>query len=310
MKKWVLVIVAVFFILIASVYFFIPGSQVFNYKITVNSAENGVSRMILDKEKWATWWPGKKEDEHHYNFGNYHYRISNIFLNSFTATVAHQPDSVQGLLQILPSETDSTQLLWTSTFSFSANPFTRIAQYRRFSGIKSNIQALLDTTKLILEKQETIYGMKIVQQKVTDSSLISLKKTFPHYPTTNEIYEMVRALKNYIATKGGTERNYPMLNVYQDGPDRFETMVAIPTQKDLPSEGLFRLKKMVLGNILMAEVTGGVSRVMKGEQELTNYVHDYRKTSPAIPYQSLVTDRSMQPDSARWITRLYYPIFF
>jgi hypothetical protein len=310
MKKWVLALSLLLLALIASIYVFIPGSQPFNYKIAISSAENSVSRMILDKEKWAKWWPGKKEGDHVYSYKDYHYNISRIFLNSFTVVVFHNSDSVQGMVQILPSETDSTQLLWTSQFNFSANPFTRLAQYRRFSGIKSNIQALLDTTKLFLEKKENIYGMQIVQQKVTDSSLISLKKVFTHYPSTGEIYEMILALKKYIAVKGGTEANYPMLNVYQDGPGYFETMVAIPTQKDLPSEGLFRLKKMVLGNILMAEVKGGRDKIIKGEQELTNYVHDYRKTSPAIPYQSLVTDRSLEPDSTRWVTRLYYPVFF
>lgn len=310
MKKWVLIAFSVLLVLIASVYFLIPGSSTFNYKIAINCAENGVSRMILDKEKWAAWWPGKKVDEHNYSYKDYGYRISNIFLNSFTATVSYHSDSVQGMMQILPSETDSTQLLWTSTYQLSVNPFARIAQYRRLSGINSNIQALLDTTKRFLEKEENIYGMKVIKQKVTDSSLISMRKTFLHYPTTGEIYEMVHALKNYIVTKGGAESNYPMLNIYQDGPGRFEAMVAIPTQKDLPSEGLFRLKKMVLGNILMAEVTGGVYRVTKGEQELANYVHDYKKTSPAIPYQSLVTDRSVEPDSSKWVTRLYYPIFY
>ena len=67
---------------------------------------------------------------------------------------------------------------------------------------------------------------------------------------------------------------------------------------------------MVLGNILKAEVTGGLDRVKEGETELANYVDDYHKLSPAIPFQSLVTDRISQADSTKWITRLYYPIFY
>jgi len=87
-------------------------------------------------------------------------------------------------------------------------------------------------------------------------------------------------------------------------------MVAIPTKSDLQSEGKFQLKKMVLGNILMAEVKGGVHIVMKGENELTNYMDDYKKLSPAIPFQSLITDRQLETDSSKWVTRLYYPIFY
>jgi hypothetical protein len=87
-------------------------------------------------------------------------------------------------------------------------------------------------------------------------------------------------------------------------------MVAIPTKTDLPSEGNFSLKKMVLGNILMAEVKGGMYTILKGEEEMTNYVNDYKKTAPAIPFQSLVTNRLVETDTSKWITRLYYPIFF
>ncbi len=310
MKKWVLVFCFLFLAIVSFIYFFIPGTQMFYYKITVNCAENSVSRLMLDKEKWPAWWPGKKEGDNSYSYKDHDYSIHNMFLNSFEATVSHHTDSTKGSLQILPATTDSTQLLWTSTLNYSANPLTRLTQYGRFLRIKSNIQQLLETVKTYLDQQEHIYGMRIVQQKVTDSSLIAVKQVFQHYPSTQEIYGMVQSLKDYIRKKDGEENNYPMLNVYQDGPNRYETMVAIPTKKDLPSEGVFHLKKMVLGNILMSEVTGGAYTVIKGEQELKNYVNDYKKVSPAIPYQSLVTNRSLEADTAKWVTRLYYPIFY
>ena len=67
---------------------------------------------------------------------------------------------------------------------------------------------------------------------------------------------------------------------------------------------------MVLGNILVGEVKGGLSTILNAEKQLANYVFDYGKASPAIPFQSLVTDRSLEADSSKWITRLNYPIFY
>jgi len=100
-----------------------------------------------------------------------------------------------------------------------------------------------------------------------------------------------------------------MLNVYADNPGRYQVMVAIPTKSDLPSESGFQLKKMVLGNILVAEVKGGPATVRLGEENLQNYVDDYHKISPAIPYQSLITNRMAESDTTKWITKLYYPVF-
>ncbi len=101
-----------------------------------------------------------------------------------------------------------------------------------------------------------------------------------------------------------------MLNVHKDGPELYEAMVALPTKSDLLSTGNFQLKKMVLGKILMAEIKGGEHTIIKGEEELTNYVNDYKKISPAIPFQSLVTNRQQESDTSKWVTRLYYPIFY
>ena len=101
-----------------------------------------------------------------------------------------------------------------------------------------------------------------------------------------------------------------MLNVHREGAERYETMVAVPTESDVPTTEKFKIKKMVLGNILVSQVTGGEDRVKEGEKQLANYVEDYQKISPAIPFQSLVTERISEPDSTKWITRLYYPIFY
>lgn len=151
--------------------------------------------------------------------------------------------------------------------------------------------------------------MKIIKQKVTPSSMISMNQTFLQYPSTQEIYSMINTVREYIRIKGGEENNHPMLNVYTEDKKVYKAMVAVPVKTDLPSEGKFRLKKLVLGNILMAEVNGGVETIMKAEKELSNYVNDYKKISPAIPFQSLITNRLLETDTSKWITRLYYPIF-
>jgi len=310
MKKWILLICLLIVVIIFSTYLFIAGTQTYSFKTVVKVSENATSRLMLNKERWLEWWPGDKSNTPVFNYKNYHYSIDSIFLNSFGLTVFDDKDTVRGNLQIIPVTIDSTRLQWTSQFHFSANPFQRLAQYSRSRNIHSNIQNLLTEVSAYFEKQEHIYGMAVVKQKVTDSSLISVKKTLQHYPSTEEIYAMVQSLKDYIHKKGGEENNYPMLNIHKDGVSDYQIMVAIPTKKDLPSEGLFHLKKMFLGDILMAEVKGGNLTVIKGEEELTNYLHDYKKISPAIPYQLLVTNRLLEKDTLKWITKLYYPVFY
>jgi hypothetical protein len=309
MKKWILIFCLIILVIISAVYFFIPTHQTLASETTISCTESGASRIILNRNTWNSWWPAQKKDDNLYSYKNCDYRIDKILVNGLEATIFNDKDSTKGILQIIAEKTDSTQLKWAFTFIFSNNPIKRLLQYLRYNNIKNNIESFIADIKKYFEKEENIYGMKVVKQKVAEASLISVKQSFRHYPTTHEIYNMINSLNKYIRQKGGKQSSYPMLNVHTEDSKNYEVMVAIPTEYDLPSEGNFNLKKMVLGNILMAEVKGGNYIIKKAEMELKNYVNDYKKISPAIPFQSLVTDRSLETDTAKWLTRLYYPVF-
>jgi hypothetical protein len=64
----------------------------------------------------------------------------------------------------------------------------------------------------------------------------------------------------------------------------------------------------VAGKILIGEVRGGDATTKNAFAEMHNYVVDHQMTSPAIPFISLVTDRKQEPDSSKWISRIYYPV--
>ncbi|HLL44934.1 MAG TPA: hypothetical protein VK369_17410 [Segetibacter sp.] len=98
-----------------------------------------------------------------------------------------------------------------------------------------------------------------------------------------------------------------MLHVRKTG-NGYETMVAIPVNRLLESNRQFVFKRMVPGNILVSEVNGGVFTVQEARRQMDNYVEDNELTSPAIPFESLITDRLKEKDTSKWITKLYYPI--
>lgn len=293
-----------------TIYFMIPRSQKDSFQTTLACTPQAVTRQMINKKNWQNWWPGEKINDSIFLFENYKYKIGKILLNGFHTTIYNDKDSINGLLQFIYFGTDSTQFKWTSDYSFSKNPLKRIKESREVKQLNNNAAELILDIKKFFSIPANIYGMKIVEDKIKDSTMIALKQMFDHYPATEEIYDMIHSVQKYIKENHGVETNFPMLNIHKEGPSRFQVMVGIPTRVDLPAKGNFELKKMVLGMVLRGEVKGGVERVKEGEKELAYYVTDHHKYSPAIPFQSLVTDRIVQPDSSQWITRLYYPIFY
>ena len=310
MKKWIVIICLVITGIALASWFLMTNTKSFNYNVSAGSTKSAASRMIINKSKWQFWWPGEKIDDSTYRFQNCTYRIEKLLLNGIKTSIFNDKDTLNGFLEIADYKNDSTQFIWTSGFTFSSNPVKRFREQTQLKIITNNVEELLNNMANFFDSQEKVYGMKIVEQMVSDSSLISTKNTFSNYPTTEEVYSLIHSLENYIEQKNGEQVNFPMLNVHKDGPERYEAMVALPTKSDLPTQGKFQLKKMVLGKILMAEIRGGEHTIVKGEEELRNYVNDYKKLSPAIPFQSLVTNRQRESDTLKWVTRLYYPIFY
>jgi hypothetical protein len=310
MKKLIGIIGFIIIIVFILLYFFIPTTKSFYYQTTANVTPTAVTRKIIHKNEWQSWWPGEKINDTIYRFKNETFKINKVLLDAIEATIINDKDSIEGYLQFTGFGEDSTQFIWASEYHFATSPFKRFKDYFQLKKVNSDIKILVDSIQKRFDNPVNIYGMDIKEQKVTDSTLISLRNTFSHYPTAGEIYGMVDSINLYISKNGGEVNNYPMLNVHQNGPSLYETMVAIPAKKDVVAKGNFELKKMVLGNILMGEVKGGVHAVVNGEQQLRYYANDYHKMSPAMPFQSLVTNRIVEPDSTKWITRLYYPVFY
>jgi hypothetical protein len=172
------------------------------------------------------------------------------------------------------------------------------------------MKELLASLKSFLEKEENTYGFTVRKVKVTDSLLVSIRRTFNHKPDSNDTDEMIQQLRKYINRYKAIEKNFPMMNMFQADANEYEVMVAIPVDRLLPATAEFVPKTMVKGNLLEAEIQGGgLHTIEKAMQMFENYRSEHQYLSPAIPYQLIVTDRIKEPDSLKWITRLYYPIF-
>jgi hypothetical protein len=99
-----------------------------------------------------------------------------------------------------------------------------------------------------------------------------------------------------------------MLHIWQDS-GLFKTEVAIPVNKAIPQNKIYLIKRMVPGKILVAEIKGGDYSAREALRQMHIFMTDNNLSSPAIPFQSLITNRMEEPDTLKWITKIYYPVF-
>ena len=306
MKKLIFGIVLTLVLLISLIYFFIPGKIKIYKSVPVHASMTGVSRLLSNDSTWHEWWPGEQT----LHFNGKSYLINGHIFNAFDITIIKEKDSLDSRMNLVLITDDSISLDWNLELTTGSDPFRRFSQYKKAKEIGNDLNTILISLKKFAEIPENIYGIVVKKTIVQDSVLISTRRSFDHQPGVQEIEALIQRLKTYIAQNKAVEKNFPMLNVMMIDSSDYQAMVAIPVDRQLPATGEFAPKVLLKGgNILETQIQGGPHTIEKAFTNLEHYRSDHRYTSPAIPFQLLVTDRSKEADTAKWITKLYYPIF-
>ncbi len=312
MKKILLLIIIILALLITSVYLFIPRIAVISNIEKFNCNINNVNRYLMNGNKWAKWWPGavnpntSNKDEYDYN--GYKYVVREYKYSSIDIQTNTKNSFINGSIYFIPLNVDTVQVEWKYSLEMTSNPINRIYLFLKAKKLERDIKTIMKSMKVFLENQVNIYGVKFYETMSNDSALIVTKYTTNNYPSAGDIYNLISQLKKYIVSHGAKENNFPMLNVKKLNESEFETMVAIPINKVLPGNGKIFFRRFVPWKVLAAEVRGGSYTVEEAMKEMKVYMNDYHKRAMALPFQSLVTDRSKQPDTLQWISIIYTPI--
>lgn len=282
------------------IYLFIPSSLSIVQVTPVHSSPNGAHRLLTDSTKWRNWSAASSKD--------YKFIFQQSLPHGVDILVQQKDIDIPSRIVVMPVQRDSISIVWQCTYPTSNNPFKRIASYQRAAKLKDNFSEILQQFKSYAENTANIYGYKIQQTSTTDTLLIAARGTAATYPSTQEVYKLVNQLKDHINANGSQQTGYPMLNVTPVAANQFQFQVAVPVNKTLPDKGNIFSRRMVPGNFMMLEAKGGPKTIDHAMKQLQQYAVDYQRTSMAIPFQVMVTDRLKEQDTTKWITRIYYPV--
>ncbi|HLG40702.1 MAG TPA: GyrI-like domain-containing protein, partial [Chitinophagaceae bacterium] len=212
-------------------------------------------------------------------------------------------------LTFISKGTDSTIIHIETSIPVGYNPFERINLYFKSKKLEKSLSEILQSINDVYSNVEKLYDYNIQKKLVVDSILVFTSTEIKGNPSTGSVYALIDELKSYIKQHAATETGLPMQNIFTSDSMNYVIKVAIPVNKRLPDSGKFKYRWMLGGgNILITEVKGDQNEINKAYKQILNYISDYRRVAPAIPFESLVTDRRKEPDSSKWITHIYYPV--
>lgn len=316
MKKWIVGILLALVAFITSLYIFIPSQLFIQSTTLLGVSKPALTRLLFDDSNWPRWWNDKditavqQELYPAFDFNKSRWTVADKKFSSIIIVADKQDKPVSTTsLNIIGVSKDSVRLNWEASIAASLNPIKRFNQWLTARQLKEDMNSMLSKIAVFFSKQTNVYGIDIRRDKIVDSTLISTYDSVKGYPSMEFVYSLINNLKNYTSSQNAVITGNPMLNIFTKDSLMYVIKVALPVNKKLPARGSISYKWMLPGGyILVADVKGDSKTVDSAFKQMEFFVNDYNRRSPAIPFLSLITDRMLEKDSSKWISRINYPV--
>jgi len=312
--KRVWIFLGLIFLLILTLAFTLPLQSNVKETLRFSTTYEALFRQLMYDKTWHKWWPGEVEVANQkltFKQDEFRYTVDRVLLNAFELKTSTSFLTINSVLHLTHETKDQVTLTLATSIPLPYNPIDRIKALFFSSRLKASYKEVLVKLSNYYTSVENLYDLDIKRSNVQVEYIATQSHTFSHYPSAKEIYSLIDQIKSYIKNQGGTETGFPMLHVSEISTRQFLTQIGIPTDKQLPDSKAINSKRMLKGGfILTAEVTGSRQVISDAKRQMEFYIQDQGKTSVAISYESLVTNRVEQPDSNKWVTQLYFPIIY
>lgn len=314
MNRLVIALIMGLIIFLVLPYLYIPSTIRQTLMALVPATPQAAQESLLNEARWHEWWPESTDENKAaipgtFTYNGHEFKPGMKQFSSIEIISDHAGDSTQGLVTFFPYGKDSVRINWELRVKASLNPITRMQQNRNARKLQQDMSTILQGLSTYIGNPEHFYGIKVIQSKITDTVLVMTRSQFAQQPDMAAIYGMVGKLQHYATQSGASVTNPPMLHIRKLENGQLEAMVALPVSKELSSTSSIEAKRMFGGNVLVTEIKGGPATVANAFRKFETYVSDYHFTSPAIPFESLITNRIEETDTSKWVTKIYYPVF-
>ena len=288
----------IFGLFIAFIYIKIPNKIHTSVYINSDCKLPTLRRMVLNNDVYK-----------HKLFDN----NSKIELDDLSNPLLKIESSVQPIyISFTTSRTpdQKTILILSYTIYAGNNPFKKLQTWLMMNQIKKEVKDAVNKLYKYCDNTANTYGSEIVQTTLKDSTILVIKEISQSFPSVSKIYSKIELLENYAKKHNANPTNNPMLNIKKGNEKTYTYTIGLPIDKYLPDTEQIITKRMLAGGkFLTTSIKGGFHKVSISEIKLEQYLLDFSFSSPAIPFQSLVTNRMVEKDTTKWVTQLYYPIY-
>lgn len=291
-----------FLIAVAAIYFFIPSSIRVSKQTRIKGFDDNLYFLLSDSSKWKGWIREVPNSGYSYNVKR------SLYPRVFVEAVYEDHKIPVEIVLFSNGRSDSSNLYWQCELGSGFTPWERIQRYKEAVKFKKAFSNVIERFSDYAGKTENTYGISIIESKITDTLVATLSMVEIKLPPYSTICSMISKLREQISNEKLQITDSAMVSRPFDEEGKFTIMVGFPITKMPGRNSNVLIKKMIPGKLLSGTIQGGPVSINNGYIQMKKYITDRYLEEVALPYEVFVTNRCNEKDTAKWKTKICYPV--
>jgi effector-binding domain-containing protein len=324
------IIILCIVLLIVLIGFLLPGKVHVERTILIKSRVGFVFDRVNALENWKAWSPWNNLDssmeityEGKSGKGasfSWHSLIKKVGSGNVTITESKQNEFLALELDFgdkgkassyfrFETRIDSVKVTWGFDHDLGRNPFYRYLGGFMKKMIAESYEKGLNSLKNISEKfSRNGIELRIYTGLVPAANYLAVSGKSSLNKLSEKLGEILPSIMDYLPVHKAQIIGPPIVIYHSFSSESIEFDAAIPFSGELKNEGKFRVIKLPQGNAVIADYYGSYQKIAPAYAEIQNWIKLNSKQINGSPWEEYSSDPSMEKDTSRWLTKIYYPV--
>jgi effector-binding domain-containing protein len=328
--KKILIGTFIFILLILVISFFLPSEINIKRSIKIQSPGEIVFKHVNNLkswEKWAIWFMIDSAMEKSYSSPEegkgakvqWNSKNNKVGNGNITITESAMPDSILMDLNFMEngiaktgfyfySDSAGTKITWVFKSDLGNNPLMKYFGLIMGKFVSSDFDDGLALLKKYCESLPKEPQYKIEIEKIESLEYFSERDTCSVITIGAKLGKMYTEIFDFISKNGIKESNPPFAIYHKFDGNIFDMEAGIPVDKLIPSKNkIIKSGKFSPSQAVVAYYYGPYEKDYLAHQQLKKWIKKHNKKIINSPFEVYVSDPSMEKDSSKWLTKIYYP---
>ena len=322
---WLIAIIVLIFI----VSFFLPSSVYMEREITIKAEAETVFNQINNLgnlKNWSPWYDIDTATVYTFNDipegvgASYKWESDNRNVMSGIQTIVKSKpfeyvetelDFMRGDISLsghkLKSLGDSVNVVWWFSTDFS-NPLQRYFGLIFDKMLGPDYEKGLQNLKNYCEKMPETSKFEVELVEFPGQIYIGIKEKCAVQEIGMKMGEFYGELMEFVQKSNIKMTNPPFSIYYSEPTDSFEFAACIPVENKIKTVGRIKFGEIKKGQVAFANYFGDYKKITEAHKSLKKWITQNNKTIVGPPWEEYITDPTVEKDTAKWLTKVYYPV--